>query len=37
MRKMMPRCSTKKVEKKPQAIVNFSHRNLKKTTHTMKP
>ena len=34
---MIPRCSTKNVEKKPQAMVNFSHLNLKKTSHTMKP
>ena len=37
MRKMMPRCSTKKVEKKPHGIVNFSHLNLKNTSQTMKP
>lgn len=33
----MPRWSTKKVEKKPQGIVNFSHLNLKNTSQTMKP
>jgi hypothetical protein len=37
MRKMMPRCSTKKVEKNPHAMVNFSHLNLKNTSQTMKP
>ena len=36
IRKMMPRCSTKKVEKKPQGMLNFSHLNLKNTSQTTK-
>ena len=35
-RKMISRCSAKKVEKKPQAMLNLSQLNLKKTSQTMK-
>ena len=36
IRKMSSRCTAKNVEKKPHAMLNLSHLNLKKTSHTTK-
>ena len=34
IRKMISRCTPTKAETTPQGMLNFSHLNLKKTSHT---